>query len=150
MLGVALAVFAVGSVVLGVVDVRHHRLPHALVLPALALALALLTSAAFVAGEAGRLAGIWSGAAGAFVLGLALHLARPRDFGGGDATLGALLGAHLGWFGADAVVGGLVSGFVCGGAAAAGALLAGARRTGIAFGPPLLLGTWWVLLGEVG
>ena len=149
MLGVALAVFAAISVALAVVDVRRHRLPHALVLPGLALGLTLLTSAAFVAGEADRAPGVWGGAASAFLLGLALHLARPGDFGGGDATLAALVGAHLGWFGAEAVGAGLVLGFACGGTAAAGALLAGARNAEIAFGPPLLLGTWWVLLGEV-
>lgn len=149
MLGVALAVFGATSVALAVVDVRHHRLPHALVLPGLALALTLLSSAALVAGEADRVPGVCGAAASGCLVGLALHLARPADFGGGDATLSALAAAHLGWFGADAVAAGLGAGFACGGAAAAGAVLAGARRAEIAFGPPLLLGTWWVLLGEV-
>ncbi|MFX5510386.1 prepilin peptidase, partial [Acinetobacter baumannii] len=63
MLSAALAVFAVLSVVLAVIDHRHHRLPHALVLPGLALALALLTSAALAAGQAERIAGVWGGAA---------------------------------------------------------------------------------------
>lgn len=149
MFGVALTVFAAVSVVLAVIDARHHRLPHALVLPALAVALALLTAAALAVDEASRIAGVWGGAASAFVVCLALHLARPAAFGGGDVTLAALVGAHLGWFGPDAVVSGLVIGFACGGAAAAGVLLSGARRATFAFGPPLLVGTWWVLLGEV-
>lgn len=150
MLGVALVLFAALSALLAVVDARRHRLPHALVLPGLGCALALLTSAALAAGMPGRLAGIWGGAASAFLFCLVLHLVRPTGFGGGDVTLAALIGAHLGWFGSDAVIAGLLAGFVCGGVAAAGVLLAGARRVEFAFGPPLLLGAWWVLLGEVG
>lgn len=146
MLPAALAVFAVLSVVLAVVDHRHHRLPHALVLPGLALALTLLTSAALAAGEAERIAGAWGGAASGFLICLVLWFARPAAFGGGDVTLAALSGAHLGWFGPDAVVSGLVAGFLCGGAAGLGALLAAGRRARFAFGPPLLLGTWWALL----
>lgn len=149
MLGIALTVFAVGSGILAVVDGRHHRLPHALVLPGLALAIVLLTSAALAADEPSRLLGVWGGAASAFVVCLALHRARPAAFGGGDATLAGLAGAHLGWFGPDAVLSGLLAGFVCGGAAAAGILLSGARSAAFAFGPPLLLGTWWVLLVEL-
>lgn len=149
MLGVALTAFAAVSVVLGVIDARRHRLPHGLVLPALAVAVTLLTVAAVTADEACRLAGVGGGAASAFLVCLALHLARPAAFGGGDVTLAALAGAHLGWFGPDAVVAGLVAGFACGGAAAAGVLLSGARGAAFAFGPPLLLGTWWVLIGEV-
>lgn len=146
MLSAALAVFAVLSVVLAVIDHRHHRLPHALVLPGLALALTLLTSAALAAGETGRIAGVWGGAASAFLVCLALRVARPTAFGGGDVTLAALAGAHLGWFGPDAVASGVAAGFLCGGAAGLGALLAAGRRAEFAFGPPLLLGTWWALL----
>ena len=149
MLGVALASFAVLSVVLAVVDLRHHRLPHVLVLPGLVLALALLNAAALAAGTPERGEGVWGGAATAFLVCLVLHRLRPADFGGGDVTLAALAGAHLGWFGADAVVRGLVAGFACGGAVAAAVLLAGARRAEVALGPPLLLGTWWVLSGEI-
>lgn len=149
MLFAALTVFAVVSAALAAIDLRSHRLPHVVVLPGLAVALVLLTSAALVSGVPDRLAPVWGGAASGFLVALALHILRPAHFGGGDATLAALCGAHLGWFGPDAVMVGLVGGSVCGGAAAAGALLAGARRTEIAFGPPLLLGTWWALLGAL-
>lgn len=149
MLGVALASFAALSVVLAVVDLRHHRLPHVLVLPGLALALALLTATALADGALERVAGVWGGAASAFLVCLLLHGVRPAAFGGGEVTLSALVGAHLGWFGADAVITGLVAGFACGGAAAAGALLAGLRRAEVAFGPPLLVGAWWVLLRAI-
>ena len=148
-LGVALTVFAVLGGILAVIDARRHRLPHALVLPGLALALVLLTSAALAADEPSRLVGVWGGAASAFLVCLALHRARPTAFGGGDVTLAALAGAHLGWFGPDAVLSGILTGFLCGGAAAAGIVLSGARGAVFAFGPPLLLGTWWVLLAEL-
>lgn len=144
--GAALVVFALLSVALMVVDIRSHRLPHGLVVPGLGVALTLLTSAALAASEPDRLGGVWGGAAFAFLVCLVLHLRRPAAFGGGDVTLAALAGAHLGWFGPDAVVAGLLAGFGCGGAAAAGVLLAGVRGAAFAFGPPLLLGTWWGLL----
>ncbi len=149
MLGAALAVFALLSVVLAVIDVRRQRLPHAVVLPGLAFALIVLTAAALAGGEGERIPGVWGGAASAFVVCLVPHLVRPAGFGGGDVTLAALAGAYLGWWGPDAVVTGLLAGFACGAAAAAGVLLAGARRTAFAFGPPLLLGTWWTLLGTL-
>ncbi|MGX8249455.1 hypothetical protein, partial [Escherichia coli] len=82
----------------------------------------------------------------AFLVCLALRVARPTAFGGGDVTLAGLAGTHLGWFGSDAVASGLAAGFLCGGAAGFGALLAAGRRAEFAFGPPLLLGTWWALL----
>ncbi|MFB3980184.1 prepilin peptidase [Microbacterium proteolyticum] len=149
MLGVALVVFGALSLVLAVIDLRHHRLPHILVLPGLACALALLTSAALTGAVPERLTGVWAAAAFAFVVLLALHRARPSDIGGGDVTLAALAGAHLGWFGWDAVVTGLGAGVICGGAAAVGTVLAGARGIPIALGPPLLMGTWWALLGAM-
>jgi leader peptidase (prepilin peptidase)/N-methyltransferase len=109
----------------------------------------LLNVAAISAGALDRVEGVWGGAASAFLVCLLLHRVRPAGFGGGDVTLSALAGAHLGWFGADVVIVGLVAGFACGGAVAAGALLAGLRHAEVAFGPPLLLGTWWALLRAI-
>jgi leader peptidase (prepilin peptidase) / N-methyltransferase len=75
----------------GTVDVVHHRLPDALTLPALPLALLLLLplgSAAVLRGAAGALVVV-----GAYGL---VHLATPATMGAGDVKLAAPLGAVLG------------------------------------------------------
>jgi len=142
----ALGAFALLSVVLAVVDARTRRLPDALLLPGGAGVLVLALGAALVAGEPHRAVGVLGGAASSFLACLILHLARPAAFGGGDVKLAALCGAALGWVGPEAVASGIAVGFVVGGVAATGAVLAGARSAAIAFGPFLLFGTWWRLL----
>lgn len=74
----------------GVVDLRHRRLPNALTVPALPVALLLLlpVGPAAVARGAG-------GAAVAAAVHLALHLVDGRAVGVGDAKLAAPLGAVL-------------------------------------------------------
>jgi leader peptidase (prepilin peptidase)/N-methyltransferase len=136
LLGLAAGVFAAASLTLVVTDLRSHRLPDAVVLPAAALVGALLTA------DPGRALGVIGGAAAAFAVALTLHLARPAAFGGGDVKLAALVGTPLGWFGPEAVASGLLLSLVLGGVAAGGVLLAGDRRAEIAYGPWLLLGTW--------
>lgn len=139
---IAFAGFAAVSIVLAVIDVRTHRVPDAVVLPATAVGVALLAAAAAERDEPTRIAGVCLGAAGAFLACLAVHLARPEAFGGGDVKLAALVGAHLGWFGADAVASGVALGFVAAGVAGLGVVAAGARRVDLAFAPFLLLGAW--------
>lgn len=138
----AFALFAVVSVVLAVADVRTHRVPDAVVLPAAAVGVALLAAAAAERGDTARIAGVCLGAAGAFAACLLVHLARPSAFGGGDVKLAALVGAHLGWFGPDAVAFGLALGFAAAGVAGLGVIAAGARRVELPFAPFLLLGAW--------
>ncbi|MBD8218774.1 prepilin peptidase [Microbacterium sp. CFBP 13617] len=142
----ALAVFAVLGLALAVIDVRTHRLPDALVLPGGATILVLLVGSALNIGEPERVGGVVGGAALAFVGCLAVHLARPAAFGGGDVKLAAVCGAVLGWCGVEAAVSGLAAGFVAGGVAAAGTIAAGERGAALAFGPFLLAGTWWRVL----
>jgi prepilin signal peptidase PulO-like enzyme (type II secretory pathway) len=144
----ALSVFAVLSGVLALVDVRDRRLPDAVVLPGGAVVILLLSIAAAAVHEPSRSVGVVLGAAGAFLVCLAIHLARPADFGGGDVKLAGVCGAVLGWEGTGGVASGLCVGFVAGGIAAVGAVLAGARRMPLPFGPFLLFGTWWQVLAR--
>jgi leader peptidase (prepilin peptidase)/N-methyltransferase len=144
--GPALAVFAALSVILAVTDVRTHRLPDRILLPGGTAVLTLLAAAAAVIGAPDRVAGLGGGAALAFAVCLAVHLARPAEFGGGDVKLAGLCGAVLGWYGPEAVASGIALGFVAGGVAAGGVVLAGVRGRAIAFGPFLLFGTWARLL----
>ncbi|MFJ4037996.1 prepilin peptidase [Microbacterium sp. NPDC090007] len=142
----AWGVFAVASAVLTVLDLRRRRLPDVVVLPVFAVSVVLLALAACVLGDPSRARDVAGGALAAFALCLLAHLARPWAFGGGDVKLAGLVGAHLGWFGAEAVASGLLVAGILGGFAAAGMWLAGARRDHLAYGPALLGGAWWRML----
>jgi leader peptidase (prepilin peptidase)/N-methyltransferase len=67
---------------------------------------------------------------------------RPADLGLGDVKLAGVLGLVLGWQGWGVVVVGAFLGFLLGGLAGIGLMLAGRadRRTAIPFGPLLLFG----------
>lgn len=144
----AFAAFLVASVVLAVVDVRTRRLPDAIVLPGIALAVALLGAAALADHRPDRALGVVVAASALFAAHLALHVARPGAWGGGDVKLAGLIGAHLGWFGPEATLAGALSGVVLGGAAGLGALsVRGAGQ--VALGPCLLAGAWWAILAAV-
>jgi leader peptidase (prepilin peptidase)/N-methyltransferase len=132
---------AVG-LLLGVVDVREHRLPNRVLLWGTALALLLLTGAALAAGrwdDLGR--GLLAGLACSGLL-LAMALISPSGLGMGDVKLVGLTGLYLGWLGWPSVVTGLFLGFLAQALLGLGLLLT--RRTGLKsdlpFGPALLCG----------
>jgi leader peptidase (prepilin peptidase)/N-methyltransferase len=136
-------VLAPVGVLLGVVDVRVRRLPDPLTLPLAAAALALLGPAALLPEHAGD----WTTALlGALALGagyLVLHLINPGGMAFGDVKLALGAGAVLGWYGWPTVMLGTFAAFLTG--ALCGGVLVVVRRTGrktlIAFGPFLLVGT---------
>jgi leader peptidase (prepilin peptidase)/N-methyltransferase len=133
----ALVVLAGIGLVLAPVDVRTHRLPDAITLPAYPVLAVLLlfggVSAAARAAEGGLVA------FGVVALLVAL---TPSGFGFGDVKLMGLLGAALAWFGWSMLLRGLMAGFLIGGLCATGLLLTGhaGRRDHLAFGPFLLAG----------
>lgn len=134
---------------LAAVDLRTHRVPNQVVLPALAVLTAVLGLWALAVGDAARLLGAVGGGAGVALALLALALATRGGLGLGDVKLGALVGVWSGWLDplGPAVV--LVVAFAVGGAVALGALLAGRAgpATRVPFGPFLAIGaaaaTWW-------
>ena len=73
----ALAVFAVLSVALAVVDVRTHRLPDGILLPGGGIVLVLMAGAAAVTGSPHRLMGLGGGGVGAGLLLPSVTPARP-------------------------------------------------------------------------
>jgi len=117
------------GVALAVIDVRTHRLPDRLTLPSYPVALILLGGGGLLLPDGtGHLAGALAGLAAAGAFFLLLALARPGDIGWGDVKLSGLLGFYLGWFGAGAVLAGLLGAFVL--AAVTGlALIAAGRAT---------------------
>lgn len=133
---------AVG-VVLGVIDVEHHRLPDRLVLPSYVITDLVLLVAAVLTDDFTPWLRSLGAMAAVFGVLFGLAVISPSGLGFGDVKLGGLLGMHLGWLGWDYVVLGIVLGFVIG-AVVSLALIAVRRaslRTAVAFGPALLVGT---------
>jgi leader peptidase (prepilin peptidase) / N-methyltransferase len=108
----------------------------------------LLSAAALLAGEPGRLLATLGGAIVLFAFYLALGMLRPGAMGGGDVKLAGVTGAFLGFLGWETVFAGALAGFVLGGIFGLALLvLRRARRdTRIAFGPFLLAGAWWAVI----
>ena len=137
-------------IVIGVIDLEHHRVLNGLTYPAIALALA----AAAVTPGRGLLSLLLGGLIGGGAL-LLLALVSPRAMGFGDVKLSFFLGLVLGY---PLVVVGLFLAFVVGGLVSLGQLAAGKVRRGdaVAFGPYLALAgfaallygdrllTWWL------
>jgi leader peptidase (prepilin peptidase)/N-methyltransferase len=139
----------------GTVDVLHHRLPDALTLPALPLALLLLLplgSAAVLRGATGALV-----AAGAYGV---VHLAAPAAMGAGDVKLAAPLGAVLtaaSWTAPAlaAVLAAAISAVVAVVLVVCSARLTSLRSTRVRstplpHGPSMLVAAWIVALAAAG
>lgn len=128
-----------------VIDVKAHRLPDRLTVPAAVGAVALLGFAALTTG------GPWGRAVlcglAVFAVLLLVALATPRSFGMGDVKLAAVLAVPLGWVSVSAVAVGLFLGFVIG-ALVAIVLLASGRaglKSAVPFGPSLAVGAMLTL-----
>jgi len=132
------------SVALAVIDVEHHRLPDAIVLPSYAVGSALLAASSIVAGDWAALGRAAVGAGVLVLLYLVLALARPGGMGLGDVKLAGVLGLYLGWLGWGELAVGAFAAFLLGGLFSA--VLLAMRRVsrdgGIPFGPWMLAGTW--------
>lgn len=130
------------AVVLSMIDVRTHRLPDRLVLPAYPIAGALLCGAALVAGQPQHALGAAGGALALFALYWLLWALYPQGMGFGDVKLAGVLGLFLGFLGWSHVVFGAAAGFVAGGLWGV-ALMASGRgtaKTALPFGPAMLAG----------
>lgn len=130
------------GVVLAMIDIEHHRLPNAIVLPLYPITIAGLVLAGALSWSwpwAGCIVGavVWVA-----VLGVLWVVSRGRGMGMGDVKLAPVLGATLGWVGVGCALTGLFAAFVLG--AIAGLVLMAARKAGrrsrMAFGPYLLAG----------
>jgi leader peptidase (prepilin peptidase)/N-methyltransferase len=154
-LGVLLAVAAVAAVgarplVVGLVwlalvtprlvavDIAEHRLPDAIVLPALAVA------GVSVLVDGRDLPTAIAAAAGYGILLLLLHVLG--GMGLGDVKLAPVLGLLTGALGSLAAVTSPLLAFVAGGAAAVAVLIRRGPGAAMPFGPAMLLGAWAAVL----
>ena len=137
------------AVAAGAVDVVHRRVPDALTLPAVPLALLLL--APLGPGAAVRGA---AGAAVALVAYGVVHLAAPAALGGGDVKLAAPLGAVLAAASWPALLLAAALAAVLSGGLAAVLVSTrprGRRRgTALPHGPSMLLAAWLVTAAAAG
>jgi len=135
------------SVALALIDVDVHRLPDAIVLPSYPVAAVLLALASWnPTGESDWGALLRAAIAGVamLVVYLLLVIVYPRGMGLGDVKLAGVLGMYLGWVGWGALVVGWFAGFLVGGVFAIGLLVLrrAGRKSGIPFGPWMLVGAW--------
>jgi leader peptidase (prepilin peptidase)/N-methyltransferase len=145
----AFGYLAVISAPLAFIDVAVRRLPDALTLPSYPAALILLGAAALATpGGTRHLVTALIGMAAALAFFVLQAFIYPAGIGWGDVKLSGVTGLYLGWFGARAVLTGLVAGYLL--AALAGLVLIAARRatrkSHIPFGPFLLAGALLVIL----
>lgn len=132
------------SIALVLIDLEHQRLPDAIVLPSIGMVGVLLALAAVFSADWPRLIGVVGAAALLFVLYLLIALIYPKGIGGGDVKLAPLTGAALGYIGWAAVAVGAFGAFILGAIVGLGliAVRRATRKTGIPFGPFMLLGCW--------
>jgi len=138
---------AVG-VALTVIDLRVHRLPDALTLPAYPVGGGLLALASTVSGDGAALVRALVGMAVLFGGYYLLAVVAPAGLGFGDVKLAGLLGLALGWAGWASLIAGAFLGFLYGGLTSL-ALLATGRvtaKTPVPFGPFMLAGAFTALL----
>lgn len=143
--------FAAASIALALIDIDFQRLPNRIVLPSTVVVIVLLSLAAIVQLDLTRLVSTLGGAAAMFALYLVIMLVYPQGIGGGDVKLAPMIGAALGYVGWSELAAGAFAGFVLGAlwAVALIARRAGSRKTGLPFGPFMLLGAWIGLVGAI-
>ena len=138
-----LLVLGSAGVALFVIDVDHHRLPDAIVLPLYPLGAVGLAVAGLVTGEWALTSVLVGVGAWLVPIGGIWLLTGGRAMGFGDVKLAPVLAATLAWVGVSSAVVGLLAAFVSGGLAGLVLMLSGRARRGshLAFGPFLLLGS---------
>ncbi|MFC8302398.1 prepilin peptidase [Specibacter sp. NPDC057265] len=135
------------ALVLSVIDIRTHRLPDRLVLPAYPLAGVLLLAAALAAKEPHHALNAAGGALALGALYWLLWALYPQGMGFGDVKLAGVLGLYLGFLGWSHVLWGAAAGFVAGGLWGVAVMASGrgTAKTAIPFGPAMLVGAGMVM-----
>jgi leader peptidase (prepilin peptidase) / N-methyltransferase len=153
--GVTVAAFCVlmsGLLVLTFIDLRTHRLPREVTYIVMAIGAVLLSVAAIVDDQPRRMYMAAFGAVISVSVMSVLYLLSRGGLGDGDVRMSPLLGMYLGWLNPGLALVGLLYGFILAALVSAMLMIFGTanRRTAIAFGPFLALGTLATILhGQV-
>ncbi len=136
--------FAAVSVALTLIDLDTRKLPNRIVVPSLVIMPALLALASFGSGDWWTLLWAIVGGVALFIFYFTLVLIYPQGMGFGDVKLAALVGMALGYLGWGSLIVGAFAAFLLGGVFSIALLLTGkaTRKSGIPFGPWMLLGAW--------
>jgi leader peptidase (prepilin peptidase)/N-methyltransferase len=149
---VAFLYLAAISIALSFIDIEHHRLPNMIVLPSYLVGGVLLSGASILTGDYSALI---RGAIGLAAMALGYFLLAVLWRGGmgfGDVKLSGVLGLYLGYVGWGALAVGSLGAFFLGGAFGLVMIILRktTRKSGIPFGPWMLLGAWvGVLFGNL-
>ncbi|GAB1644379.1 prepilin peptidase [Krasilnikovia sp. MM14-A1259] len=136
-------IFAVLGVGLAIIDLRRHRLPHAITgILAGASVVCFTIAVALGASPAPLLQALAAGLITASVL-LMIALALPGQLGLGDVVFSGVIALNLGWLSMGAVMTAIVTGFLIQGGVALVARTSGATQETLSLGPALLAG--WLL-----
>ncbi len=153
--GLALVAFlylAAISIALSFIDIEHHRLPNAIVLPAYAVGIILLATSCILIGDYAALLRAGIGMAALGLAYLTLALLWKGSMGLGDVKLAGVLGLYLGYTGWGALAVGSIGAFLLGGIFGLVLILLHktTRKSGIPFGPWMVLGAWvGILFGNL-
>ena len=141
---IAFLYFAAVSIALCFIDIETHTLPNRIVYPSFLVALVLLGAAAALLDRWDALGGAGLGLVSLLALYFILALLYPGGMGFGDVKLSAVIGLQLGWLGWDALAVGAFAPFLLGGVFAIVLVVfrKAGRKSGIPFGPWMLLGAW--------
>jgi len=141
---------------LSVIDLYEFRLPDAIVVPSIAVAITTIVAVSVVSDTPERIRYALIGGAIAFGVLFIAHLVSPRGMGFGDVKLAALLGLAVGWQASSAnealilVLWLLLIGFGVGTVAGLALYVIRRRNEPFPFGPFLAIGTVaTVLLSQV-
>lgn len=141
---VAFLYLAAISLALAIIDVETHKLPDVIVLPGYAIGVVLLGTAALLQGDLVGLGRMAAGAGILFAFYYVLAFISPRGMGLGDVKLAGVLGLFLGSLGWGQLAVGAGAAFALGGLFSIILLITrrAGRKSGIPFGPWMLLGAW--------
>ena len=132
------------TVALALIDLDIHKLPNKIVLPAYIVGFVTLAGASVIEGDYGQILRSAIGAAILFVAYFIMAIVRPGGMGFGDVKLAGVLGLYLGWLGWGELAVGAFAAFVLGGVFSIVLIVLKkvTRKSGIPFGPWMLLGAW--------
>lgn len=137
----AYGVFFGACALLALIDVDTHVIPRRVVGRTLVVAVPLLILASFF-DDQGSVFRMFVGALVTWIALRIMEILSRGGLGGGDVTLGALLGMYLGWLSWRSIFDGLFIGFIIGGVFALVLLVSRkvSRNHQFAFGPFLVIG----------